>query len=268
MRDDLMLQQFGPYYLKGYADASESVEKAGEWVEQCKLVSQMAAAVTDVSMFSTPQEEEIDSGLPDILDISAKWIFDSGASAHICSATNAHWCRKFVKRCAQQKFRSANGAVIVDSVLQGQMKAFGNQVVDIILMPDTPALLSMGECEAQGYTSIWAHGYMPCVCCNKTGAVTPLDLISNVPYLMRGGIGEIANDTATIEQLTGVVVHDGHFHLQRLCYDQSELDGRGAVAHHIRKDFSENPCLKPCEPLANRRVCAQWSTPTALKYLA
>ncbi len=77
------------------------METAEEWVEQSKLVDQVAAAFTGTAMIENLHEEEKEAGLPDSLDISEKWIFDSGASAQICSATNAHWCRKFVKKYAQ-----------------------------------------------------------------------------------------------------------------------------------------------------------------------
>ena len=81
---------------------------------------------------------------------------------------------------------TADGKVEANKLFGMRMERLGNLVTDLMLLPDTPALLSAGALERSGFTSIWAHGYMPCLVESKSDAIIVSDVSQNLPMIKRG----------------------------------------------------------------------------------
>ena len=86
---------------------------------------------------------------------------------------------------------TADGKVEANKVLGMRIERPGNLVTDLLLLPDTPALLSAGALERSGFTSIWAHGYMPCLVEDKSDAIIVFDVSQNLPMIRKVGIFEL-----------------------------------------------------------------------------
>jgi hypothetical protein len=68
------------------------------------------------------------------------------------------------------------------------------------LLPNTPALLSAGTLEKSGYTSIWAHGHLPCLVENLTGKLIVFDVCQNLPMLIQDGVFALVQDQAFLRE--------------------------------------------------------------------
>ena len=96
-----------------------------------------------------------------------------------------------------------------------RIERLGNFVTDLLLLPDTPALLSAGALERSGFISIWAHGYMHCLVEDKSDAIIVFDVSQNLPMIRKGGIFELVKDRPTLEKLSGVIIVKGDVMVKR-----------------------------------------------------
>ena len=76
-------------------------------------------------------------------------------------------------------------------------------------MPNSPALLSAGMLEKSGFSSIWAHGYLPCLVENKIGKLIVFDICANLPLAIKGGVFDLIRDQSSLRKLRGVTVENG-----------------------------------------------------------
>ena len=100
---------------------------------------------------------------PGLFQISYEWIYDSGASRRFCKSDKVSGYMHLAKKIKGVMVNTVDGKVEANKLLGMRIERLGNLVTDLMLLPDAPALLSSGALERSGFTSIWAHGYMPCL---------------------------------------------------------------------------------------------------------
>ena len=93
----------------------------------------------------------------------AIWVYDTGASGHVASLSNAGEFASIVQKGRAIINETARGRVIVDQNLSVRGSTLAGLLVSMVLMKDSPALVSAGKCNAGGFSSQWAFGYIPCM---------------------------------------------------------------------------------------------------------
>ena len=120
----------------------------------------------------------------------------------------------------------------------GCVFVLGNMLTETLLLPNTPGLLSPGVLEKSGFSSLWAHGYLPCLIENDIGKLIVFDICANLPMIVKGRVFDIIRQQATLKRLCGVEVINNKITvpcLQR-CEDKGGIDLLRRNSRDIQKD--------------------------------
>jgi len=98
------------------------------------------------------------SAFPELFELSYEWIYDSGASRHFCGQGNAKKFINLIKKVKAISVATADGICEANKGITMQIDRLGGMLADVLLLPDSPALLSAGALEEHGFSSHWAHG--------------------------------------------------------------------------------------------------------------
>ena len=121
---------------------------------------------------------------PELLQLSYRWIYDSGASRHLCSNKDAADFLRYATTITGITVATADGIVNANQVVEMRMSKLGGMLAEVMVLPDTLSLISAGPMENAGYTYIWAHGFLPCLFNNDSGHMEVFDLISHLPIML------------------------------------------------------------------------------------
>ncbi len=99
----------------------------------------------------------------ELFQVSYEWIYDSGATRHFCKGSKADAYIHLAKIIKGVMGSTADRKVRADKLLSMRIERPGNMVSSLLLLPDTPALFSAGVMERNVFTSIGAHGKLPCL---------------------------------------------------------------------------------------------------------
>ena len=119
------------------------------------------------------------SAFPELFDLSYEWIYDSGASRHFCGQGSAKKFINMIKKVKAISVATADGICEANEGITMQINRLGGMLADVLLLPDSPALLSAGALEEQGFSSYWSHGYLPCLIENDTQNIIVFDVCGN-----------------------------------------------------------------------------------------
>ena len=97
------------------------------------------------------------SAFPELFELSYEWIYDSGASRHFCGQGNAKQFINLIKKVKAISVATADGICEANKGITMQIDRLGGMLADVLLLPDSPALLSAGALEEQGFSS---YGHM------------------------------------------------------------------------------------------------------------
>ena len=122
--------------------------------------------------------------------------------------------------------RTADGNVMANDVVPIRIDRLGDLLAEVLVLPNSPGLLSAGMLEKSGFSSVWAHGYLPCLVENKTGNLIVCDICANLPMVIKGGVSDMIRDQPTLQKLCGVTVEDGEISVPCL---QSYEDKEGQI---------------------------------------
>ena len=106
---------------------------------------------------------------------------------------------------------TADGRFEIDKAIDIEIEKLGGMLAEVVVLPDTPSLLSAGMIEKTGSTSVWAHGCMPCLVDNSTGQIIVLDVKVNHAMLF-----DLVNDPQTLQRLSRVLVTEDFIRIPRL----------------------------------------------------
>ena len=171
-----------------------------------KFSATIAAKAAELARIAAPVG---DSKLPELFQLSYQWIYDSGASRHFCMRKRAEKFLHLAKKIKGIMIRTADGNVEAKDVVPFRIDRLGDLLSEVLVLPNSPALLSAGMLEKSGFSSIWAHGYMPCLVENKTGKLIVFDVCANLPMVMKGGVFDLIRDQSSLKKLCGVTVENG-----------------------------------------------------------
>jgi hypothetical protein len=114
-----------------------------------------------------------------------EWLADTGSGYDLVEEAEVpKWHLEDKKPCEEElSLYTANGLTPVNHVIQMQVKALGENV-DMLLLKQTPAVISIGKrCMELGY-GFWWPPYMPPMMILPNGEVIELIVRYNVPYLV------------------------------------------------------------------------------------
>lgn len=140
-----------------------------------------------------------DPSFPELFQLSYQWIDDSGASRHFCQRKRAEQFVHLAKKIKGVMISTADGKVMADDVVPIRMDRLGNLLAEVLLLPNTPGLLSAGMLEQSGFSSVWAHGYLPCLVENKTGNLIVFDICANLPMVIKRGVFDVIRSRSYVE---------------------------------------------------------------------
>ena len=92
------------------------------------------------------------------------FIVDSGASFHQMSSMDLTMAAKKNQRilATPLELNTANGEISVEWEAKIRVKEIGNELVTVLLLNDTPAVLSLGRlCDTNGFTFHWSSTEVP-----------------------------------------------------------------------------------------------------------
>ena len=134
---------------------------------------------------------------------------DTGCGHDMISTKTVKNCENHLKSVNQISFSTAGGRSKTDRVLPVRVEALENTVADPCVMKSTPELLSIGlRCVKMGFSFIWLARHSPCLI-PPSYNIVPLDVIGNIPYLVKDGAVSSLRDPDEIAAATGVFVSDG-----------------------------------------------------------
>ena len=128
-----------------------------------------------------------DDRFPEMFQISVKWILDSSASKHFCGKDQAAAFKEHIRTVKATRVSTAAGSVVMNQAI---IAKFGELDVkqEVKILPDSPALMSMGQIVQEGYSFYWNYGHMPCLVSANSSRVFVLDTIGGLPMIVKGGI--------------------------------------------------------------------------------
>ena len=196
-----------------------------------------------------------DPFFPDLFQLSYRWIYDSGASRHFCSKRDATKFIQYARNIQAVKIGTASGSVEANQVLDVSIDRLGGLLTEVMLLPNSPSLISAGRIGKSGYTYVWAHGYLPCLINNDTGAQIVFDVSSNLPIIMKGGIFDTISDPALLSALSGVLITEDYIHISRVRSHQAK-PGQAIYAEGLCDEMSKSRMVRIAgqKALVNRIV--------------
>ena len=103
------------------------------------------------------------SSMPSALDLSEKWLCDTGAAYDLVSWDIANNYTDFQSPAKPIDFQTANGVYRADTTLSMLTPGLGEEEANAYVMNNTPSALSVGQRVLhKGYSFIWIKGKKPC----------------------------------------------------------------------------------------------------------
>lgn len=137
--------------------------------------------------------------------VAAGWLVDTGCLNDFVPEELAHKHKECVYEARPYRFNTAKKHIesaekmnLVVPPLKG--------VTSACILPDTPAVLTMGGRNRLGYTFAWVASKLPCWI-TPTGEIVPLSVINDVPYLEEHGTHETSR--SNILRSVGLSVKNG-----------------------------------------------------------
>ena len=111
----------------------------------------------------------------------------------------------------------------MDEALNVEISRLEGLMSEILILPDTPELMSAGKLQGDGFSFFWAHGYLPCLISNKTHAIIAMDVCGGLPMIIQNGVFDKVQNTETILELCGVkMMKEGNKHYA--CLHMIDID--------------------------------------------
>ena len=99
----------------------------------------------------------VESSMPSALDLSEKWLCDTGAAYDLVPWDIANDHTDFQSTAKPINFQTANGVHRADTTLSMTTPALGDDESEAYIMSDTPPALSVGQRVLhRGYSFIWS----------------------------------------------------------------------------------------------------------------
>ena len=114
-----------------------------------KISAPVAVKATELSKIVAPTDDPI---FPELFQLSYQWIYDSGASRHFCQRKRAEQFLYLAKKIKGVMISTADGRVEANDALPMRMHRLGNLLAEVLLLPNTPGLLSAGMLEKSGFS--------------------------------------------------------------------------------------------------------------------
>jgi len=116
-----------------------------------------------------------------------EWLMDSGSAVDLVSRSDVPgWYVHEIEPIGHAlELCTANGRMKVDKKVTLQVGAL-NEVIEPLVLPNTPAVLSLGKrCMEGGCSFVWSAGHHPTIT-DPRGDVHTLEVRDYVPYLLDG----------------------------------------------------------------------------------
>ena len=159
-------------------------------------------------------------GLPDIFDVEAQWLMDTGCGHDLLRRELAEAYQRFIVDVDPITFGTAAGPTETARALQLTLKACsGPHLITKItpyILRDTPSVLTIGaRCMDYSFAFIWLPGRTPCLITPAFNIIM-LRVIANIPYLDKGYFERSAKATSEqIRDATGIEYKKGMFQISR-----------------------------------------------------
>lgn len=85
---------------------------------------------------------------------------------------------------------TAAGIVTMDKDLTIKIERLDGQLEDILVLPNTPGLLSVGKLQSKGFSFHWTHGFLPCLVSQNTKTLVVFDVCGGLPMVIWSSKGE------------------------------------------------------------------------------
>ena len=122
------------------------------------------------------------AALPSALDLSEKWLCDTGAAFDLVPWDIANQYTDFHASVDPVNFHTANGPYRADTTLQMRTPCLGDGEASAYIMSNSPSALSVGQRVLhKGYSFIWIKGKKPCFIL-PSGGVAVTSIGRNCPF--------------------------------------------------------------------------------------
>ena len=151
------------------------------------------------------------------LEIDERWLYDSGCARDLVARLKVARFKQRWIEVPVEEFDTAHGPTTANHVIPMTLLCIEDEMAPLI-MENSPSVLSMGRRNMHcGYSFFWVTGLFPVVLTpNKT--LFPLDIISDIPFIQKGGIHTRVRDPDELEALTGIRLTDTGVNVRNL-YD-------------------------------------------------
>lgn len=105
-----------------------------------------------------------DTSFPELFQLSYQWIYDSGASRHFCAQRRAKDSMHLAKKIKGVVIRTADGNVMANDVVPIRIDRLGDLLAEVLVLPNSPGLLSAGTLEKSGLSSVWGSRLLTLSC--------------------------------------------------------------------------------------------------------
>ena len=104
-----------------------------------------------------------ESSMPSALDLSEKWLCDTGAAYDLVSWDIANKHTDYQSPVEPINFQTANGVYRADTALSMTTPGLGDEEANAYIMNHSPSALSVGQrVMHRGYSFVWIKGKRPC----------------------------------------------------------------------------------------------------------
>ena len=98
----------------------------------------------------------------------------------------------------------------MDKALRIKFDRLDGILEDVLVLPETPSLMSAGKLQSRGLSFYWNHGFLPCSLSRDTNTLVVFDVCGGLPMIVQGGIYDVIRDPATLLELRGAKIIHGN----------------------------------------------------------
>ena len=151
------------------------------------------------------------------LTVANRWILDTGCGKDLIGLKFATMFQHYIRAQEQTNFNtaskgahSARGLPIEVSAFQCESNPEASEADPYVMGPECPPVLSVGlRCMNRGFSFIWLSGMNPCLVTPDL-EIIPLDVVGDIPYLLRDGLHTEGRDHSEIAALCGVRIDENN----------------------------------------------------------
>ena len=85
-----------------------------------------------------------------------------------------------MKKVPETMVSTASGLVVDDEGLTMEVQRLNGLLQDVMILPDSPALMSAGSLQNEGFSFHWSYGFLPCLVSNGDHKIIAFDVIEVV----------------------------------------------------------------------------------------